>query len=43
MKRNDILRFIVNHKVTYKFFFRFKWFEKLMIKRAREIIEGKRK
>ena len=38
MKRNDILRFIINHKILYKFFTRFKWFNDLAIKRAREII-----
>ena len=39
MKRNNILRFIINNKHLYKFFMSFEWFRNLCIKRAREIIE----
>ena len=40
MKRNDILRFIINNKYLYKIFTSFKWFNALIIKRAREIIDN---
>ena len=39
MKRNDILRFIISHKNLHKFFISFKWFNALILKRAREIID----
>lgn len=38
MKRNDVLRFIINHKSLYKFFSHFRWFNDFVIKRAKEII-----
>lgn len=38
MKRNDVLRFIVNHRSLDKFFSQFRWFNNLVIKRAKEII-----
>jgi len=38
MKRNDVLRFIINHRSLYKFFSHFSWFNDLVIKRAQEII-----
>ena len=41
MKRNDFLRFILNNKYLYKIFTSFKWFNALIEKRAREIINGK--
>ena len=40
MKRNDILRFIINNKYLNKIFSSFKWFNALIMKRAREIIDG---
>ena len=38
MKRNDILRFIIKHRSLDRFFSHFKWFNDLVIKRAKEII-----
>lgn len=38
MKRNDVLRFVINHKSLEKFFSHFRWYNDLVIKRAREII-----
>ena len=40
MKRNDILRFIINNKYLDRVFTQFKWFNALIVKRAREIIDG---
>lgn len=42
MKRNDILRFIINHRSLEKFFSHFRWYNDLVIKRAREIISGRK-
>ncbi len=42
MKRNSILKFIIDHKSLDKFFSHFKWYNNLIIKRAREIIDGRR-
>ena len=39
MKKNDILRFIINNKYLYKIFTSFKWFNTLIMKRAREILD----
>lgn len=39
MKRNSILKFIIDHRSLDKFFSRFKWYNNLIIKRAREIID----
>lgn len=40
MKRNDVLRFIIKHRKLDKFFGHFKWYRNLIVKRAREIIDG---
>lgn len=40
MKRNDVLRFIISHRSLYKFFSHFRWYNNLVIKRAREIIQN---
>ena len=33
------VRFIVNHKLTERIFMRTKWFQNLVVKVAREVIE----
>lgn len=42
MKRNDVLRFIINRRSLNKFFSHFKWYNNLVIKRATEIIWAER-
>ena len=39
MRRNSILRFIIDHRSLDRFFSHFKWYNNLVIKRAREIID----
>lgn len=39
MKRNAVLRFIVNHKSLNKFFMHFRWYNNLLEKKALEIIK----
>lgn len=42
MKKNDILRFIIRHRKLDKFFEHFKWYNNLVIRRAQEIIHGRK-
>jgi len=37
MKRK-IIKFIIRYKLTYRFFMRFEWFRKLVVKVAEEIL-----
>ena len=34
-----VVKFIVTHKITYRFFMQFEWFKKVVIEIAREILK----
>lgn len=37
--RVKILKYIVTHNITYCIFMRYKWFQNLVIKTARELVD----
>lgn len=43
MKRNDVLKFIIDHERLDNFFDHFRWYRNLCRKRGEEVISGRKR